>query len=324
MFLYPLKFIDNFHPTLWGGRKLKTYKGLISDNEVIGESWEVSVLPQGESVVSNGALKGRKLTELIAEYGAALLGDAVMRNFDGHFPVLIKFLDAARDLSIQVHPDNTLAKVRHDSLGKTEMWYVLAAEPGARLIAGLKENITPEEYEEHVRNNTICDVLKYHEVRPGNVYSLPAGRIHALGAGVMVAEVQQSSNITYRIYDYNRPDLNGRKRELHTDLAKQAIDYTVYEHYRTRYEERRNEAVPLVSCPYFVTQLLDLDRPMERRVSETGSFKIYMCLSGACRIEDSNGYSTWLPQGHTALVPGGMERVTVIPAQVCKVMEVYC
>ena len=324
MHIYPLKFIDNFRPTLWGGSRLKTYKGLTHDSEVIGESWEVSALPQGESVVANGALKGRKLTALIAEYGEALLGDAVMRNFDGHFPVLIKFLDAARDLSIQVHPNNTMAKVRHDCLGKTEMWYVLAAEPGARLIAGLKENITPEEYEEHVRNNTICDVLKYHEVHPGDVYSLPAGRIHALGAGVMVAEVQQSSNITYRIYDYNRPDLNGRPRELHTDLAKQAIDYTVYEHYRTRYQVVKNEAVPLVTCPYFVTSLLDMDKVVSRQVSAYGSFKIYMCLNGACQITDSNGNVVDLSQGHTVLVPGCIESVQILPVPVCKLMEVYC
>ena len=211
------------------------------------ESWVLSGVPGSESVVAEGPEAGKKITEL----------------YPGQFPLLIKFIDAKRDLSIQVHPDNELAAKRHGCSGKTEMWYVIGAEPGAKLISGLKESITPSDYVRLVEQDRITDVLAEHTVAPGDVFFLPSGRIHAIGGGCYLAEIQQTSDITYRIYDYNRPGLDGKPRQLHTQEAKDAIDYHVYPEYRTPYEPRQNEPVELVRCPYFTTTLYDLTRNLE-------------------------------------------------------------
>ena len=223
--MYPLKFEPILKQTLWGGDKIIPFKHLNSDLKGVGESWEISGVEDNESVVANGPDKGLTLADMVRRYREELVGEANYARFGNKFPLLIKFIDAKQDLSIQVHPADDLAKNVHNSMGKTEMWYVISAQEGAGLYSGFSKQITPDEYVERVENNTIMDVLQFHPVKSGDVFFLPAGRIHAIGKGIFIAEIQQTSDITYRIYDYNRKDANGKGRELHTALAKDAIDY---------------------------------------------------------------------------------------------------
>ena len=274
------------------------------------ESWVLSGVPGNESVVAEGPEAGKKITDL----------------YPGQFPLLIKFIDAKRDLSIQVHPDNDLAAKRHGCSGKTEMWYVIGAEPGAKLISGLKEPITPDDYVRLVEQDRITDVLAEHAVAPGDVFFLPSGRIHAIGGGCYLAEIQQTSDITYRIYDYNRPGLDGKPRQLHTQEAKDAIDYQVYPEYRTRYEPKQNEPIELVHCPYFTTTLYDLTKWIEipdqvgddEKTSFAGltgesPFLIAIGLSGTGTIRTERDETTLSP-GEAVLIPAAEGKVSFLPA----------
>ena len=281
-------------------------------------------MPGDESVVANGADAGKNLTQLVDEYKAALVGENNYKRFNGKFPLLIKFIDAQQDLSIQVHPDDELAMKRHNSMGKTEMWYVIGNDGGkAHLRSGLSKQITPEEYAQMIADNTICDALADYAVQPGDVFFLPAGRIHSIGAGCFIAEIQQTSNITYRIYDFNRKDKNGNTRELHTELSKDAIDYTVSEDSRTHYTPKQNEPVELVSCPYFTTTVYDLTEPMEMDYSELDSFVIYICMEGACSIADNEGNEVSLQAGESVLFPATTQGLSVKPEGQVKFLETY-
>ena len=261
----PLKFEPIFKTLVWGGEKIAPYKGIETEQKHIGESWELSGVAGNESVVAEGPLKGKTIAELVKEYKGELVGEHVYANTGDEFPLLIKFIDALTDLSIQVHPNDELAAVRHNgSKGKTEMWYVVDAAPGAHLLTGLTEKITPEQYAAKVADGTITDVLARYDVHPGDVFFLPAGRIHAICGGCFIAEIQQTSNITYRIYDYGRLGLDGKPREVHTELAKDAIDYTVYPDYRTHYSPEQDEEQEVVSCQYFTTSIYDLTLCMPR------------------------------------------------------------
>ena len=224
---YPLLFKPNLHTVVWGGQRLRQYKGMEPNDEPIGESWEVSAVPSSTSIVANGPWTGKLLTEVIDEAPEDILGKAVNKKYGGKLPLLVKFIDAKRDLSIQVHPNDEMAQREHGKMGKSEMWYVIRADEGSYLYAGFNKEITPEEYQQRVSDGTIVDVLSKHYVSPGDVFYLPAGRVHAICGGIMLAEVQQSSDVTYRIFDYNRPGLDGKPRELHTKLAAQALDYHV-------------------------------------------------------------------------------------------------
>ena len=252
------KFQPILKSTIWGGEKIVPYKHIASDQKQVGESWELSGVKGNESVVAGGPEAGTTLPGLIARHGAALLGKANAARFGQEFPLLIKFIDARQDLSIQVHPNDALAWERHKSKGKTEMWYVVDADKGARLRSGFAKQVTPAQYEASVADNTITDLLAEYEIHPGDLFFLPAGRVHSIGAGAFIAEIQQTSDITYRIYDFNRKDADGNTRELHTELAKGAIDYTVLPDYRTHYQKAQDREVELVSCPYFTTSLYDL------------------------------------------------------------------
>ena len=274
-------------------------------------------------MVAEGELANKSLDELIKEYGKELVGGKVMERFGSRFPLLIKFIDARDNLSIQVHPDDELAKVRHNSFGKTEMWYVIKADKGASLYSGFSQQIDKEEYVKRVGNNTIMDVLKKYDVSEGDVFFLPAGRVHAIGAGCFIAEIQQTSNITYRIYDYNRKDKNGNTRELHTELAKDAIDYTLYPDYRTHYKAHTNATVNLADCKYFTTNLIELDTVMVRDFEELDSFVVYICMEGSATLRDSNGYEIRIHQGQTALIPANNKTVAIIPAPKAKFLEAY-
>ncbi len=321
--MYPFKFHPILKQTIWGGERIVPFKHLSSDLHGVGESWELSNVPGDESVVMNGPLAGKTITQLVRTYKEELVGEENYERFGNNFPLLIKFIDARDDLSIQVHPDDELAKQRHDSLGKSEMWYVMDAAPGAHLLSGLTQVITPNEYKERVKKNTITEVLQSHEVKAGDVFYLPAGRIHAIGAGVFLAEIQETSNITYRIYDYNRRDDQGNPRELHTELAKEAIDYEVYEDYRTEYEPVSNEPVELLATPHFTTSLYDLDEELLCDYSELDSFVIFICLEGEALLVDNEENEIQISAGETVLLPAVTSEVTIYPEGKVKLLETY-
>ncbi|WP_288863866.1 type I phosphomannose isomerase catalytic subunit [uncultured Alistipes sp.] len=314
------KFIPILKSPLWGGEKIATYKQIVTDRKQIGESWELSGVEGDVSVVAEGPDAGKTLTELLARDKERLLGSRNYERFGTEFPLLIKFIDAREDLSIQVHPDDRLAWERHRSKGKTEMWYVVAADEGAHLRSGFTRQVTPAEYEKSVADDTITDLLTDHEVRPGDVFFLPAGRIHSIGAGSFIAEIQQTSNITYRIYDFNRRDANGNLRELHTEQAKGAIDYSVEADYRTHYEAVKDRPVELVACPYFTTTLYDLTRPCEIDLAATDSFLVVMCIEGSGTLTDDQGSAMPLRQGETVLVPASAKSLAVSPQSGIKLL----
>ena len=322
--MYPLKFNPILKSMIWGGDKLRQYKAIDTDQKNIGESWELSGVPENESVVSNGEFAGRTITELIKEYGPELLGRHVYETYGENFPLLIKFIDARDDLSIQVHPDDAMAQSVHGQpFGKTEMWYVVSADKDAHLMSGLSAEITPEEYVSRVEKNTITDVLCDYNVASGDVFFLPAGRIHSIGRGCFIAEIQQTSDLTYRIYDFGRLGLDGKPRELHTELAKNAIDYSVSEDYRTAYTATQNEDTPLVECEYFKTHLLDLTEPLSVDVNSKDSFMIIICLEGQGELKDSEGNIVALKQGETVLVPALTDNVALVPSVSMKLMTCW-
>ncbi|MCD8041790.1 MAG: class I mannose-6-phosphate isomerase [Tannerellaceae bacterium] len=321
--LYPFTFEPILKKIIWGGSDICPFKGITPVQDGIGESWELSHVEDNYSVVANGELKGKSLDELIREYGVQLMGKSVTERFGTTFPLLIKFIDARDNLSIQVHPDDELAKERHNSFGKTEMWYVVKAAEGAALYSGFSQQIDADEYVERVQNDTIMDVLQQYEVKEGDVFFLPAGRVHAIGSGCFIAEIQQTSNITYRIYDYNRKDANGNGRELHTGLAKDAIDYTLYPDYRTAYTPQVNQQVELVDCSYFTTNLLDITEPVTRDLQSLDSFVVYICMSGKATLKDDKGNVIEVHQGQTVLIPADTASVTWTPEPDARFMETY-
>jgi len=321
--MYPLKFNPILKSTIWGGREICKFKNIEPKQDEIGESWEISHVKSDISIISNGLLKGQTLEELINQNAPALLGEKVAERFGSKFPLLIKFIDACDDLSIQVHPNDKLAQNRHNSFGKTEMWYVISAKEGAKLYSGFRKSITQDEYVRSVKENTFLENLHQHTVQPGDVFFLPAGRVHAIGAGTFIAEIQQTSDITYRIYDYNRKDAQGNGRELHTDLAKDAIDYNLYPDYKTSYEKKSDFPVALASCPYFETNLLELNNPIQRDNLSKDSFIIYICMDGQAEIKDINGQSVTVNKGETTLIPASIANVTITPEGNAQILETY-
>ena len=312
--LYPLLFQPNLHTVVWGGHQLQPYKGLPSTDEPVGESWEVSAVPSSTSIISNGAFAHRDLVSVISEYPEPILGHAVNEKYQGQFPLLVKFIDARRDLSIQVHPNDEMARREHGKMGKSEMWYVIKAEPGAHLYAGFKQQIDAAEYRRRISDGTITEVLADHKVKAGDVFYLPAGRVHAICGGIMLAEVQQSSDVTYRIYDYNRPGLDGKPRELHTDLAAQALDYEVEQNYRTEYPQFDNRAVLIVDSPFFSVRVLEFTGRFHRNLLKYDSFIITMCIEGDCTLRvRGTGDEILLKEGHSALIPASIADYDLIP-----------
>ena len=314
MYLYPFLFHPNLHPVVWGGHQLRPYKGLEPNEEPIGESWEVSAVPSSTSIISNGSLQGRDLTSVIAEFPEEILGHAVNEKYHGQLPLLVKFIDAERDLSIQVHPNDKMAWREHKKMGKSEMWYIIKAAPGSHLYAGFKQQITSDEYYRRIADGTITEVLADHTVKTGDVFYLPAGRVHAICGGIMLAEVQQSSDVTYRIYDYNRPGMDGKPRELHTDLAAQALDYHVEQNYRTEYVETDNRAIQIIDSPYFDVRVMEIQTSFHRNLLKYDSFVISMCIEGDCKlVMRTNGSEILLKAGHTTLIPAAIADYDVIP-----------
>lgn len=322
MKLYPLKFKSIYKERIWGGNKLQTQLNKNVTGHSIGESWEISDVKGEPSVVAEGELQGKTLQELSKTFQEQLLGKKVYDAFGTKFPLLIKYIDAKSDLSIQVHPNDKLAKERHNSFGKTEMWYVMQADEGAKLMVGFNQEVTKEEYKKHVDNNTLTEILNFEEVKKGDVYFLPTGRIHAIGGGIVLAEIQQTSDITYRIYDWNRVDSEGNSRELHTDLALDAIDYTLHKNYKTEYQEVQNEVTTIVNCPYFTTNLIPFMGTLSLNHADKDSFVIYMCVKGNVRFE-TESHTQELKFGETLLLPASIKNTIIHTKEASELLEVY-
>ena len=308
----PIKFQPILKQTIWGGGKIVDFKHIQGHrDELIGESWEISDVEGHESVAVNGPCKGMKLNEIVALLKEKLVGTDNYKRFGDDFPLLIKFIDASQDLSIQVHPDEETA-LRHGlKNGKTEMWYIMDSAPEAYLRCGLNSKLTPAQYKEMVEAGTICDAIASFPVKADDCFFIPAGRIHSIGKGCFLAEIQQTSDATYRIYDFNRRDKDGNLRELHTDKAAECIDYTVRDDYRTDYVPEKNRGVPLVRCKYFNTAVYDLDEPMTLDYSELDSFVILIGIKGEGSLTDDEGNTASLREGETLLIPATTSMVRV-------------
>lgn len=312
--LYPFLFHPNLHPVVWGGQRLCPYKGLEQNAEPIGESWEVSAVPSSASVICNGHYAGQNLCEVIQERPEDILGVAVARKYGNQLPLLVKFIDAEKDLSIQVHPNDDMAQRLHGKFGKSEMWYVIDAKPGSFLYTGFNERISPELYKQKVEDGTIVEVLARHEVKAGDVFYLPAGRVHAICGGILLAEVQQSSDVTYRIYDYDRLGMDGKPRELHTAQAAEAIDFNVEEDYRTHYNTLPHRANRIIDTPFFSVRVTETAEPFHRNLMKYDSFIICMCIEGDCIIRmRATGEEVLLRQGNSTLIPASIADYDVIP-----------
>ena len=317
----PLKFKALLKQTIWGGDKIIPFKHLDDHLENVGESWEISGVPGNETVVADGEYAGKKLNELVIEQKDKLVGKANYERFGDEFPLLIKFIDSRQDLSIQVHPTDEIAKRQGKERGKTEMWYIMDSDKDAKLYSGLKKQITPEQYKAMVEDDTITDALAQYEVKEDDCFFLPAGRIHAIGTGCFLAEIQQTSDVTYRIYDFKRKDKDGNYRQLHTKEAAECINYTVEDDYRTHYEHKKNEGVTLVECPYFTTAVYDLDEPMTLDYSELDSFVILIGLKGEGTITDNEGNTVTISAGESILVPATTDTLRV--EGTIKMLETY-
>lgn len=322
-YLYPLKFDTIFKEKIWGGTKIKDILGKdFAPLSNCGETWEISGVPGNLSKVSNGVLKGQTLPELIDTYGAELVGKKVYERYGNEFPLLIKFIDAAQDLSIQVHPNDQLAKERHNSLGKTEMWYIFQADEGAKLITGFNKDTSKEEYLEYLQSGRLTELLNVENAEAGDTFFLPAGRVHTIGKGLLLAEVQQSSDVTYRIYDFDRTDDQGNKRELHTEQALDALDYKHHSDYKTKVNKGINEAVPLVKSQYFQTNLLEFTTGIIREHYDKDSFVIYTCTQGEAEIQ-TLGQTTKISMGNAVLVPQKFPEVHIRTTSGFKMLETF-
>lgn len=320
--LYPMRFKPVLRETLWGGSALRErYGKKAKPGTAIGESWEISGMPGASSVVANGFLKGNTLEELTEVYMGDIVGDAVYEKYGNEFPLLVKFIDARDRLSIQVHPDDRLASERHHAWGKTEMWYVLDAAPGAVIYTGFRKKTTKEEYLEHLSAKRVAEMINVTPVTRGDVFFIPAGMVHAIGEGVLLTEIQQNSDVTYRIYDWDRVDASGIPREMHTAMALDAIDFSLDSNNLVKKAPQINHPVMLAECPWFRTSLLQIDRPVIKDYSLTDSFVIYICTEKMAVIE-CFGHSEELKAGETLLIPASADSVTLIPQGTATLLEV--
>ena len=307
----PLKFNAVLKQTMWGGGKIIPFKHLDEKLPNVGESWEISGVAGSETTVCEGEYKGLSLNQLVATLGEQLVGSRNFERFGTEFPLLIKFIDAQQDLSIQVHPNDETARRQGYERGKTEMWYLMKSDAGAKLYSGLKQKITLEEYQQMVANGTICDALAQCEVSEGDVFFLPAGRIHSIGTGCFLVEIQQTSDVTWRIYDYNRRDRNGNCRPLHTQQAAESINFDVLPDYRTHYQPKKNQRVELVACPHFVTSIYDLDQPLTLDYSHLDSFVVLIGIEGKACFTDNEGNNFTLQAGESVLIPAVTQKLQV-------------
>lgn len=324
--LYPLRFKPLLKDKIWGGKRIKTDLGIdYAPLPNCGEAWVVSGVQDNLSVVENGFLEGNELNEVIEVYMGDLVGDEVFNRFGTEFPILIKFIDAADYLSIQVHPDDELAERRGIGRGKSEMWYIMSADNNAELITGFKRNTTREEYLQYLESNRLPELLNREQVKPGDVFYMPAGRVHALGPGIMLAEIQQTSDTTYRIYDWDRVDDKGQARELHTEEALEAIDFQAHNDYKTVYQPELNASAPMVRSPFFVTNIIVIDKALAKDYTELDSFVIYICVEGKVTIvhDGTEIKEVTIKKGEAVLIPAIIDRIDLIPSETSKILEVF-
>ncbi|MCX7861876.1 MAG: class I mannose-6-phosphate isomerase [Bacteroidales bacterium] len=320
--LYPIKFEPIFFEKIWGGSRLRSILNKNTISNKIGESWEISAVEDNISLVAEGFLKGNSLTELVEVYMGDLVGEKVYQKYGLEFPLLIKFIDAHDDLSIQVHPNDEVAKDRHHAWGKTEMWYVVDAEPDSYIYLGFNKDLSKEEFLNHLNHNTITAVLNKIPARKGDVFFIPAGRIHAIGKGVLLAEIQQTSDITYRVYDWNRKDEKGNPRELHIEEALDVIDYSKTSDLKIEYENQKNVSIELINCPYFTTNLFDMNQSIDREYIQIDSFKIWLFIKGEGYVK-YNETQIKYNKGDVYLIPSEIHEISLIPANETIALEVY-
>lgn len=319
-----LQFNALLKTTIWGGEEVTALKKLENAPKQVGESWEISGVPGNETVVANGEFKGETLEKLIERFGAELVGKRNIERYGTTFPLLIKFISAAQDLSIQVHPDDAMAQRMGHPYGKTEMWYIVHTQPGASLCSGFNADFSADGYTKSLADGTLMNHLSRHETRPGDCFFIPAGRIHSIGAGNFLVEIQQSSNDTFRVYDFDRTDAEGHKRELHVAQAREALDYKAYPEYRTQYEPHPNDCTPLVDCPQFTTRLYELTAPLKADYTDIDSFVILIAFEGAATLRYAEGELT-LRAGESVLFPATTEGVEIVPeAGGFKALETFC
>jgi mannose-6-phosphate isomerase len=322
--LYPLKFIPILKERLWGGTRLQTMLGKHNTVERCGESWELSGVEDDVSIVANGFLQGNSLHELVEIYMGDLTGDHVYEKFGNEFPLLVKFIDAQAALSIQVHPDDKLAAERHGAYGKTEMWYIMEAGSDSELIVGFNRPMDKNRYIQAVKAGKLKDIMNREQVAHGDVFYIPAGRIHAIGENILLAEIQQTSDVTYRVYDWNRVDASGNSRELHTELALDAIDYSYHSNYKTHYSKSSQGTAELVKCPYFTTNIINITQPLSRDYRNIDSFIIYICTAGACTLQwGISSASINIYKGDTILLPAVLDNTQLTPSEPAELLEVY-
>ncbi len=321
--LYPLKFKPRFRDKIWGGQKIKdVLKINFGDLPNCGEAWALSGVEDNETVVANGFLTGNELNELVEIYMDDLVGGKVYEQYKNEFPILVKFIDANDWLSIQVHPDNELARKRGLSNGKTEMWYIISSEENSQLISGFSQTVNQKVYLDHLKNNTLQEILNFEIVKADDIFYMPSGRVHALGPGILLAEIQQTSDTTYRIYDWDRSDDQGKQRDLHTNEAIEAIDYNTYNDYKTDYPHIKNQSVEAVKAPYFTTQVLHLDMPMIKSFAKIDSFIIYTCVMGKVAVKYPEG-KVELNMGECLLIPNEILSIEILPLTESKLLETY-
>lgn len=321
--LYPIRFKPQLKEMIWGGSTLRERFGKAAKpGALIGESWEINGMTRSSSVIANGFLRNNTLEEITEVYMGDLVGDTVYEKYGNEFPLLIKFIDAHDTLSIQVHPDDRLASERHHAWGKTEMWYIIDAAPGAIIYTGFRRKITRDEYLYHLNNRKLTDLINATPVKAGDAFFIPAGMVHAIGAGILLTEIQQTSDVTYRIYDWDRVDASGIPREMHTSLALDAIDFNLVCANLIRKDPEMNHAVTLADCKYFHTNLIKFDRPVIKDYSLTDSFVIYICTQSMAVI-DCDGQTEELKAGETILIPASADSVALIPRGTATLLEVY-
>ena len=322
--LYPLKFKHIYKDKIWGGNRFSEILQRKDGNSLqCGESWEISAVQDSISVVSNGFLKGNDLQEIIEVYMDELVGQKVYEKFGIEFPLLIKFLDTNDVLSVQVHPNDEVAKERHNAYGKTEMWYVMDAAKSAKIFVGFEKDSSKQEFKQTVENQNVENLLHHECVEKGNVFYLPAGCVHALGEGLLIAEIQQTSDVTYRIYDWNRVDDKGNQRELHVNLALDVIDYKAHRDNKKNYEARNNSTEELVNCPYFTTNLIQFNETVVKDYYAIDSFVIYMCVEGSATINFGGDYEELITKGETVLIPASLHTIELTPQGDTKILEIY-
>lgn len=321
--IYPLKFHPLFKDKIWGGQKIKTQLGIdFSPLPNCGEAWVLSGVKGNETVVSNGWLAGNHLNELVETFMDELVGEKVFDKFGEEFPLLIKLIDANDWLSIQVHPNDELAKKRHNGSGKTEMWYVLGADEKSELISGFNQKMSKDVYLEHMKNKTLPEIMNFERVKAGDVFYMPSGRVHALGPGILLAEIQQTSDITYRMYDWDRVDTLGKSRDLHTEEALDAIDFNIYDDYKINPVIKPNQTSSMVKSPYFVVNQLYHNRLIPKDYSELDSFVIYLCVEGSAQIDSTSGMVK-LSAGECLLLPATMKRLAILPQPETRILEIF-